>query len=319
LTSILKHIATPSKQLLFVLKFIISIGLLYFISQKIISAIETNDFLDIELSKNWCYFALLVPLFTIINWGLEAKKWQFLTANTQQLTYRQAFGSVLAGLSTGLVTPNRLGNFIGRNVYIEKSNQVRSVYETQLGNLSQFLISILVGVLAFSATIIRFEISINPILVFILALFVLILGLILYFKLSLITKFKLGQWLYKKDKANINYIINIPLRLKFTILTLSLVRYFVFIFQYNLIFLVFTSDYSILDISLLSATTFLMTTIIPSLFFGKLLVRESSALIAFSWASISVPLIIIVSFSLWFINLAVPGIVGLIIWLKKLK
>ena len=74
-----------------------------------------------------------------------------------------------------------------------------------------------------------------------------------------------------------------------------------------------------MTISVLAATTFLLTTLIPSLFFGKLLVRESAALIVFAWAGLSVPVILAVSFSLWFINLALPASIGYIIWLRKSK
>jgi hypothetical protein len=60
-------------------------------------------------------------------------------------------------------------------------------------------------------------------------------------------------------------------------------------------------------------------TLIPSLFFGKLVVRESVAVFVFSYVGIETPLILIVAFLLWLINLAIPAGIGGLIWLNQSK
>ena len=65
------------------------------------------------------------------------------------------------------------------------------------------------------------------------------------------------------------------------------------------------------------SVVFLITTIIPSLFFGKLFVREASALFVFSEMGISSPVILMTVFILWLINLALLSFVLAYILIKK--
>ncbi len=306
-----------SKRLIFIVKLIIAVVLLYFIYLKIVQTYDQTDFNAINFSNNWFYVLAGLLVLTLVNWGIEARKWQILSHSTQSLTFKQAYGSVLSGLATGLVTPNRIGNFIGRNIYIDKEKRILATYQTQLGNLSQFLVSILVGVIGFSLVITWYIVDLNPALIYGLSTIILLIGLLGYYKPELILKTFPGKYLYQKDQSNFDQFIVISNHLKTKILYLSLIRYSVFIIQYNLLFILFSNHPSWTEISTLAATTFLITTLIPSLLFGKLLVRESAALLVFGWAGLPVPVILLVSFSLWFINLALPGLSGLFIWLKK--
>ena len=313
------NISSVPKPILFGMKLIIALILVYFISSKLINQLNTDTFARLFTIENqWWAFMLALGLMPV-NWAFEALKWQILIKDTQPLTFRQAYGSVLAGLSTGLVTPNRIGNFIGRNAYVERSGQTRAIYQTQLGNLAQFLISILVGLIGFVIVSFRFEINASPWFTFMLVLLAFGAGILVYFNPGVVFKIKLFEKLYLKDQPNIDYVIGIPSRIKAKILLISFCRYLVFIVQYNLLFIFFVIHSSWLDISCLSATTFLLTTLIPSLLFGKILVRESAALVAFGWAGFMAPVIVVISFLLWFINLALPATAGLLIWLKKSK
>ena len=82
------------------------------------TALGNDEFKQILPDKGWLWPLIICLVLMIMNWGLEALKWQVLVKSTQPLNFIQAFGSVLAGLATGLITPNRIGNFIGRNAYV---------------------------------------------------------------------------------------------------------------------------------------------------------------------------------------------------------
>ena len=308
-----------SNQLKQLIKISIGILLLYFIIKKVYSALHEFDFNLIRLESNWFLYLIIAGILSLINWGFEAKKWQVLTRKSEGLSFMQAYKSVLAGLSTGLVTPNRLGNFIGRNAFIKKGQKVQAIYQTQLGNLAQFLITVGIGGIVFIIAILRYKTELNPLYILIGSIVFACLGFVLYFNLKLIKHIPILKKFYLKDQANIDFIIDIPLKIKSIVLFYSLLRYLVFILQYNLLFIIFSNHISWLDISILSSCTFLITTIVPSLFFGKLLVRESSALLVFGWVNILVPIILLASTVLWFINLAVPGLLGYIIWTRQVK
>ena len=60
-----------------------------------------------------------------VNWALEAMKFYFSLPYTKNLTFSNVLKSVYVGNLTAIVTPKRLGNFIGRNwILKEKAQQV---------------------------------------------------------------------------------------------------------------------------------------------------------------------------------------------------
>jgi len=79
----------------------------------------------------------------------------------------------------------------------------------------------------------------------------------------------------------------------------------------------FGLDSAMMMIFALSATTFLITTVVPGIFIGKLLVRESAAVLIFGWIGIPIQIILAVSFLLWLINLGIPALFGWLFWIKK--
>ena len=106
---------------------------------------------------------LFVFALSFVNWGIEAKKWQLLVKSITELSFISSFKSVLAGLSIGILTPNRLGNFIGRLAWIEKSKHQQATVNTMLGNLAQFVASVSIGMIgllmAVSINLLKSQIS----------------------------------------------------------------------------------------------------------------------------------------------------------------
>jgi hypothetical protein len=263
------------------------------------------------------YEALIICfLLMFMNWGLEAKKWQLLIKNTQSISFFTAFKSVLAGLTTGLLTPNRLGNFIGRLSFIKKKNHNQAIINTQLGNLAQFISTALMGLIGLVVMIwLQYNI-LNQGVIIILSLGFLTVGILVYFKPKYINFNPLNKLFSDKTKLSIEHISQYKSRLKLKILLISLLRYTIFTVQYYcLIFML--EPYHHFEIFSLIATTFLITSLIPSFFFGKLFIRESAALFVFSLANYNTTFILLVAFILWVINLAIPASIGSLIWLSK--
>tara|TARA_B110000879_G_scaffold135106_1_gene176762 strand:+ start:120 stop:329 length:210 start_codon:yes stop_codon:yes gene_type:complete len=60
-------------------------------------------------------------------------------------------------------------------------------------------------------------------------------------------------------------------------------------------------------------------TVSPSLFFGKIIVRETIALTILSLAGITGPTILLAAFSTWFINQIVPVLIATLLLKKENK
>jgi hypothetical protein len=90
----------------------------------------------------------------------------------------------------------------------------------------------------------------------------------------------------------------------------------VFLIQFYLLLKCFKAEPSYNVIIPAIAVVYLITTIIPSFLFGKLFIREASALFILTEFGISSPIILSTVFILWIVNLAVPALLGAAILIK---
>ena len=307
----------PNQIMLTILKVSVGILLIWFLASKIVTAIQTDTFLNVSLSSQALIWFFVSALLTYINWFLEAKKWQILSSPYQTFTITTAYKSVLAGLATGLLTPNRIGNFIGRLAYVHDDHKIQAGVNTQVGNLAQFIISILFGIAGLVIVINYLTPAIDPITFFVFPLLLLIASVWIFFNPKVILILPFGRKIYKHRKKEVNDLAAFQTDLKLKILFFSGLRYLVFLVQYYCLFRFFGIEINPLLIAGLSATTFLVTTVIPGVFFGKLIVRESAAVFVFTWIALPISTILAVSFLLWLINLAIPALFGWYFWIKK--
>jgi len=304
-----------SKKYIFAFKGIAVGFVLTYLSYKIATSNVLELLKTVKISN--VYALVLSVILVVFNWGFEAKKWQLLLADIKSSSFLESFKAVLSGLSTGLLTPNRLGNFIGRLAYLKKENHNQATVNTLVGNLAQFVITILFGLIGLLIlTYFQFKLQ-NMFLIIGLSILFVGIGLLVYFKTSVINFKPVNKLFSQKTKQSIQQVNDTNLKLKNQVLLLSFLRYSIFCIQYFLLFKTFGLSIVSVYLFALIAVVFLITTLIPSLLFGKLFVRESVAIFIFSMANIDVSLILIVASMLWLINLAIPAIVGSVFWLKQ--
>ena len=100
------------------------------------------------IKNNWFSWKLLLVLaLMLLNWGIEARKWQLLMRHLQPFSISTAFKSVLAGSSITVLTPNRIGEYGGRILYVKAENRIKAISLTIVGSISQLLITLLMGCL----------------------------------------------------------------------------------------------------------------------------------------------------------------------------
>ena len=66
-------------------------------------------------------------LFVFVNWGIEARKWQLLMKAVQPMSFITAFKSVLCGVTLSLNTPNRMGEYGGRILFVKEGNRIKAI------------------------------------------------------------------------------------------------------------------------------------------------------------------------------------------------
>jgi hypothetical protein len=83
-----------------------------------------------------------VILLVFVNWGLEARKWQLLMKGIQPMNFITAFKSVLCGVTLSLNTPNRIGEYGGRILFVNDGNRLKAVTLSIAGSISQLIITL---------------------------------------------------------------------------------------------------------------------------------------------------------------------------------
>ncbi len=268
-----------------------------------------------ETQFTWQLIGVVLALMAV-NWSIEAVKWKTLMQTLKPLTFKAAFAAVLAGISTGIITPNRLGNFIGRTISLEKDIKTKATLLTFLSNLSQFVPTVFFGCLGLLAITTNYQ-SQQQLIILCTGVLLLVLALILYMHPKHANRKPFNYLFTTKIVAAINFIEQTPPRIKIKLLVLSALRYLVFLTQYALLLLLFEQNQGVFILLVNVTVVYLLMTIIPGLLFGKLFVREAAGLLVLSQIGVPDVVILTTGFILWLINIGVPSLVGTIALFRK--
>ncbi len=294
------------KTLLWSVKILVFVFVLYYFTVGLRS-ISTQDIEGLKLRDlNYALFALLlVPL----NWGIEFVKWLLIAKSVgTSFSMRKLGASLFAGISTGIITPNRIGNFIGRVIYFDYKERALLTLGTLYGNLAQFVATVffgLVGLYFTSNTAVGFQLG-DWLLGFVF--FAVVSAIILYFVFPFVPLRRINVF---KRRLNTLLIFQKSSKRTFLLLFfLSGVRYLVFILQFTLLLIAFGAKYSHELIYSLYVLYF-ASTLTPNLIMGKLVVRETIGLVVLAGVVSNPMIILTASLSLWVINLGIPSLIGL--------
>lgn len=292
---------------IFVLK-ILFFGLcLSFVTSKILNEdFQFSYFLD-------QYGLIIFTLLMLINWGLESLKWKTLVISVERIPFLESYKSVLAGLSFGLLTPNRMGNFIGKILYLKPENRFKGTLFAFYGNYAQLIITTFLGALAFGFYqqeyfgIYGKGVAFLP-LVFSIAM------IVLYFFPGMIKLSWFSKVFSKEMQDNITAVKEFHLKAK--VLGIALLRHIVFTTQYLVVFS-YSGQFTFPETLIAIQLVFLFTTMVPSLIFGKILVRETVAVLVLSQLGYQTDFIINSVLFIWIVNIALPSSVGAFLLLLK--
>lgn len=265
----------------------------------------------------WMLAAVL--LLMLINWSLEARKWQIVVNKLEPAGFITALKSVFTGNTLAFFTPNRLGEYVGRMVYISEGKRAKSIALTVVCSLAQVLVTFLFGLpglLFFLKEEAEIQGDISDIehlfdIGYWVVIVITFLLLILYFRIKFLTRLPGEKGFFKKLLSYIQVLENFNATILLRLLSLSCFRYIVFILQYYLLFSVFGVELSYWECYISISVVFLLLAIIPTLAaVADLGIRWKASIglvSVFSGNSIG---ILAASFSIWLINLVIPSIIG---------
>jgi hypothetical protein len=196
------------------------------------------------------------------------------------------------------LTPSIAGNFLGRIWYYAPTLRWKIGIHSSLANFSQSLIAICIGI--------PFLIYNRPQEISNLFIWAAFLLLMIFTYLFCDLLFKLMPW--QKMHLIGENLLTIKIRIAF--LTISFLRYLVMFTQYYMALLAFGAEISAQLIAPI-ALIFLFVTLTPSLFFGKIIVRESIAITVFSFYTFPLNEVFFASLLVWCLSIFIPALLAL--------
>ena len=271
---------------------------------------------------------ILVIVLMFVNWSLEALKWKISVQNVQPVSFFRSLKAIFSGVSFSITTPNRMGEYLGRMLYMDDGKRLKVISLTILGSISQLIVTILFGFLG----LLILKVDIDKLNLPGWLQWVKNIGIaggMIGFIFLTVFYFRIGwlvRWIdkipaLKKYIWLINELEKTHTTLLMRLLSISMLRYFVFTTQYFLLFRFFGVDINWWQGFWAIAIVFFIMAIIPSIelfeVVGKTVVTQE----IFTIFTANILAIGFVPTTIWFINLVIPATIGslLILGIKFFK
>lgn len=249
----------------------------------------------------------ILLILSSLNWFFEIKKWQILAHNLEHISLKEATKQSLISFSVSLLTPNRVGEYGSKIFFYDKRQRKKVLSLIFIGNTSQLIISLFMGVAALLYW--SFGPLNKPLIIPYIkwGLLFLVMLPILFFLLRR----------YIKNPRKL--IITQP-KLWQKSLSYAGLRYFIFSSQFVLLLLLFSVPLRAPILYSAVFLTYFVSALIPMLAFLDWAVKGSVAIWIFSWLHISEQVIFKIIALMWTTNFLLPFLAGLIlIWRYKIR
>ena len=302
-----------------VLKVAIGFGLLIFL----ISYISPDEILNLFSQAKYKYI-IYASLLTFVNIFLQAYKWKLvINSSLGEIPFLRVLNSFFAGISSGLSTPARVGEFIGRAIPLKEFN----FFSVTIVSFIDKIINALVITFFGSIASVLFYQSISsphfyidgPLLIIIISVFAALTYLLFNngFFVSLIKKkFRENEKVLNKISVVDNFLSQ-PAKNKIAIFFVNTLYYFVILFQFALLVNAFTDFSNYYQLMIIASLILVATTVVLPFSFGDLGVREGAASYLVGVVAIAPAIGFNSAIVLFIINVILPSIIGLIFLVKK--
>jgi hypothetical protein len=249
----------------------------------------------------------IVILLMPVNWGLEAAKWNTFLSVHIRIPAKQLMKAVAGGVTLSIFTPNRIGEYGGRILFMPPEARWQAGISTLMGSLSQNLVAVTAGLIS---SIFLFD---GMIYLKILAIILDLIAWICFFRMRLVVQllstFKIHK-LLDKLVEKLSSIDDYSLKTIFRALGIACCRYLVYTFQFILLLHAFEPTIHPGILFLGVSSVYLFQAIVPLPPVADVLARTNVGLIIWSGTGMSELSITLASLMVWLINLLIPAIIG---------
>jgi hypothetical protein len=265
-------------------------------------------------TSKWIWLLLAILLIPF-NWLAETQKWHQFVSRYQTFSKWQAYKAILAGVSFSIFTPNRVGEYGGRILFVKPKHQWKAVIANLVGNFAQLMVLFSTGIAGGIWFVHRFF-QVPSYWIYLFAISSIIgLGITFfaYYNIDLVIPIaKRIPYInhlkrFVKDIKVLNHFTKKELT---DILKWAYIRYFIYSTQYFLLLKFFGIEIGLIPAYFSIAAIFLIQTSIPLPPVMGLLARGNVAVQVWSFFGANQVSILATTFGLWIINLILPALFG---------
>jgi hypothetical protein len=289
--------------------FTITIGFIYYKLLYGFDIPELSNYIGLQWTMTNITFLCLVFLLMPLNWWLECIKWKLIMQQHESVTNKQAYQSVLSGITLSIITPNAIGDIVGKSLYLQSFSKTKGAAASIVGGIAQTVATSTIGSCGLLYILYIKNFISNTQLAWLFPV-LLILHIVLIYGYVNIQKIP-GIRKWPKISIYINVITHYSQFVLFKLLLLSILRLLTFSVQYYLLLLFFGIPIPIIIGIASIASIFLVHGFVPSFLLIEMGIRGALALFFIGQFSTFNLGILQAAYSLWIINMMLPGLVGL--------
>lgn len=306
-----------NKSITFLLKATIGFILFCWLSYSLYHQVNRQPNLQEALYGLWHHWdntkivwLTITLLLMALNWWFEAKKWQQLLKGTENFTLGQSIQSVLTGLAVSVFTPNRMGEYMGRILYLKNVNKIKGITVTIIGSVAQLIITGFLGLVGLTYYMIYIK-AITWLYILWMLSVLLSAGLIyIYYHLEILIRLTEPFPVLRKIRFYLQVVKQFDRQVLNRILLLSLARYVVYSIQFIVLLNMCYVSIPLTQLIPCIWLIFWAMAIVPTIAIVELGVRGETALYFLSPLHVNQVGIISSTWLLWLINLIIPALIG---------
>lgn len=250
-----------------------------------------------------------VIILSVLNYFVEARRWQFLLQHTLSLSLLAALQSVLAGTSLGIITPNRVGEFGGRILTLPQQ-QAKAALIMVVGQLAQLIVTLGASAIGFMYYVYSYPLlpiwTIQLIMTGSIVAWFLLIAIYYWGIAYLPQKEYLKHWIKARD--TLQQYTKKELRI---ILLWSLLRWLIYVLQYVLLLVAFGTEADNITMIGMVCSSYFAQTLLPTFGLVEIGIRGNVAVFfAQTFSTSPHSAVLLASIMLWCINLGVPALLG---------
>lgn len=261
-----------------------------------------------------------ISLLMLLNWVVEAYKWRLLVKGVEPISYWTALQSVFCGLSLGIITPNRIGEYGSRMFFLRPRKRIFGLIAMSTGAFSQFVLTNIVAAVAIAVFLHQYKgVEMQWTWIFLIGATVYCTFLmILYYNIHLIEKPLRRLKFMKRYMHFFSILSSYDNGFLTGIMGICLFRLLILIVQYYLIVHLLIPSITFPQVTLMIVLLFSVQTVAPTIDLLDIGVRGATAAYFFGYITHQDVAILATTAIIWLINLIIPGIIG-VFFVSKLN